>query len=64
MRSRVDLCVRSVQIAGKDMREKVTDQRVQSLVEPERPVMHPEGSACLSADRTRWRVRSRATRRV
>jgi hypothetical protein len=62
--SRVDLRVRSVQIAGRDAREKVTDWRVWSLAEPERPITHPEGSTCLSADRTQWRVRSRATGRV
>jgi hypothetical protein len=62
--SRVDLRIRSVQTAGRDARVKVADQHVRSLTEPERPVMHPVGSACLSVDQTRWRVRSRATGRV
>jgi hypothetical protein len=43
---------------------KVADRRVRSLVDPECPVTLPVGSAYLSADRTRWRVRSRATKRV
>jgi hypothetical protein len=63
-RSKVVLNVRSVQIAGRDARMKVVDRHVWSLVEPERPVMYPVGSACLSADRTWWHVRSRATERV
>jgi hypothetical protein len=63
-RSRVDLRVQSIQFAGRDAREKVADRRVRSLAELERPVTHPEGSACLSANRTQWRVRSRATGRV
>jgi hypothetical protein len=63
-RSRVDLRVRSVQTAGRDARMKVTDRRVRSLMEPERPITHPVGSACLSTDRTSWGIRSRATGRV
>jgi hypothetical protein len=63
-RSRVDLRVQSVQITGRNVREKVVDRRVRSLVELERLVTHPEGSACLCADQTRWCVRSRATGRV
>jgi hypothetical protein len=63
-RSRVDLRVRSVQTVGRDACVKVIDRRVRSLTEPERPVTHPVGSACLSVDRTSWRVRSRATGRI
>jgi hypothetical protein len=43
---------------------RVCNRRVQSLTEPERPVTHPENNTCLRADRTRWRVRSRAIGRV
>jgi hypothetical protein len=64
MRSKVDLRVRSVQIAGRDAHMKVTDRRVWSLVKPEHLFMHPVDSACLSVDRTWWRVRSRVTGRV
>jgi hypothetical protein len=39
---------------------RVCNWRVRSLVEPERPVKHPGNSACLIADRTRWRIQSRA----
>jgi hypothetical protein len=35
---------------------RVCNRCVRSLAEPERPVTHPEDSACLSADRTRWRI--------
>jgi hypothetical protein len=64
MRSMVDLHVRSVQTTGRDARVKVADRRIRSLAEPEHLVMHQVGSACLSADRTRWCVRSRATGHV
>jgi hypothetical protein len=57
-RSRVDLHVRLVQTAGRDARVKVADLRVRSLAEPELPVTHPVGSACLSADQLPWRVGS------
>jgi hypothetical protein len=43
---------------------RVCNRRVWSLAEPERPITHPENNACLKADRSRWRVRSRAIRRV
>jgi hypothetical protein len=62
--SRVNLRVRSVQTAGRDARVKVADRRVRSLAKPERPILHLVGSACLNADRTRWRVRSRVTGHV
>jgi hypothetical protein len=62
--SRVDLHVRSVQTAGRDARVRVVDRRVQSLAKLERPVIHPVGNECLSANRTQWRVRSRATERI
>jgi hypothetical protein len=63
-RSRVDLRVRLVQTAGRDTRVKVADRRVRSLAELKRLITHLVGSACLSADRTWWRVRSRMTGRV
>jgi hypothetical protein len=62
--SRVDLRVRSVQTVGRDARVKVADRRVRSLADPKRLVTLPVGSACLSTDRTWWRVRSRATGHV
>jgi hypothetical protein len=43
---------------------RVCNRRVQSLTEPKHPVTHLGNNACLRADRTRWRTRSRAIGRV
>jgi hypothetical protein len=43
---------------------RACNRRVRSLAELERPITHLENSASLRADRTRWRVRSRATGRI
>jgi hypothetical protein len=43
---------------------RVYNQRVRSLMGPARPVTHPGEQRGGKFDRTRWRVRSHATRRV
>jgi hypothetical protein len=48
--------------AARDAR--VCNQRFRSLAKPKCSVTHPGNNACLRADRTRWRVRSRAIGRV